>query len=57
MVIEQAARVEKGQSPQVRIVDIEALCRFLDLEGQTTTALEGSLYRHRSRVGGIRTMT
>ncbi|MEU7631991.1 helix-turn-helix transcriptional regulator [Nocardia sp. NPDC049220] len=34
-------RVEKGQSPQVRTVDVEALCRFLDVDDETTTALQG----------------
>ncbi|WP_327112632.1 helix-turn-helix domain-containing protein [Nocardia sp. NBC_01730] len=34
-------RVEKGQSPQVRTVDVEALCRFLDIDDETATALKG----------------
>jgi transcriptional regulator with XRE-family HTH domain len=34
-------RVEKGQSPQVRTVDVEALCRFLDIDDETADALKG----------------
>lgn len=34
-------RVEKGEAPIVRIVDVEALCRIYDLDEDLTTALVG----------------
>ncbi|WP_433522119.1 helix-turn-helix domain-containing protein [Nocardia pseudovaccinii] len=34
-------RVEKGQSPKVRELDVEALCRIYDMDADMTAALKG----------------